>query len=279
MKKVIVLCSVLAVGSVVAIDAQQRGTPLPGNQAARVFAPIEGRIVKGMPYSAEIESESIQTLSDGNRIVLRATGRVARDSEGRVRREDDRPSGTPTISITDPVALTAVTLDPANRTARETPYFGLQLYGITVSLAVAAAAGGRVSLNGSPLVPVGPGGRAGARGPGESQSEERLPDRQIEGVLASGLRRTTTIAAGAIGNERPITVVSEEWTSPELQVLVLTDFTDPRTGRSTYKLLKINRLDPDPTLFQVPADYTVQRAPILPGAGGREGARGGARGQ
>jgi hypothetical protein len=95
-------------------------------------------------------------------------------------------------------------------------------------------------------------------------------------VLASGVRRTTTIEAGVIGNERPIVIVSEEWTSPELQILVMTDFTDPRTGRSTYRLLKINRAEPDPALFQVPADYTVQRlgrgaAPAGSGGRGRGG--------
>jgi hypothetical protein len=90
-------------------------------------------------------------------------------------------------------------------------------------------------------------------------NEEKLADRVIEGVAATGMRRTTTIAAGAIGNEKPIRIVSEEWRSPDLQVLVLTDLNDPRSGRSTYKLLKINRAEPDPALFKVPGDYTVQR--------------------
>jgi hypothetical protein len=273
MKRIIVLCVALAFGSG-AVDAQRGG---PTWTDARFFAPLEGGLVKGMPYSAEFESESVQTLGDGNRIVVKSTGRVYRDSEGRVRREEDRPSGVPTVSITDPVARTSVTLDPATRTAREAPYFGLQLQLYTVSGALAARAGSRLSLNGSPLVAVGIRGRGA---PGESQSEERLADRQIEGVLATGLRRTTTIAAGAIGNERAIAVVSEEWTSPELQVLVLTDFNDPRTGHSTYKLLKINRIDPDPALFQVPTDYTVQRTgQRVPAGGGGRGARGGARGQ
>jgi hypothetical protein len=45
--------------------------------------------------------------------------------------------------------------------------------------------------------------------------EEKLPERFIEGVVATGVRRTTTIEKGAIGNDLPITIVSEEWTSPE----------------------------------------------------------------
>ena len=114
----------------------------------------------------------------------------------------------------------------------------------------------------------GRGGRGGSEGPmNEPSVEERLGDRLIEGVLASGVRRTTTIGTGAIGNEQPIKIVSEEWTSPDLQILVMTDRTDPRVGHSTYRLLKIVRSDPDPALFQVPADYTLQHGPGLGGRG------------
>ena len=46
-----------------------------------------GKVVKGAPYSGEAVTETIQTLSDGNRIVNRMTSSVYRDSEGRTRRE------------------------------------------------------------------------------------------------------------------------------------------------------------------------------------------------
>ena len=73
---------------------------------------------------------------------------------------------------------------------------------------------------------------------------------------------TKTIAVGAIGNEWPITIVSEEWTSPDLQVLVLTERKDPRNGDSSYKLQRIQRGDPSPSLFQVPSDYEVRETGI-----------------
>jgi len=56
--------------------------------------------------------------------------------------------------------------------------------------------------------------------------------------------------------------VSEEWTSPDLQVLVLTDRKDPRNGDSSYKLQAIQRGDPSPSLFQVPSDYEVRETGI-----------------
>lgn len=39
--------------------------------------------------------------------------------------------------------------------------------------------------------------------------QESLGTRIIEGVQAEGVRSTTTIPAGAIGNERPIEIVDE----------------------------------------------------------------------
>jgi hypothetical protein len=97
---------------------------------------------------------------------------------------------------------------------------------------------------------------------GEQHKEEVLAAKTLEGVRVEGRRMTTTIAAGAIGNEWPMTIVSEEWTSPDLQVLVLTDRKDPRNGDSSYKLQGIQRGDPSPSLFQVPSDYEVRETGI-----------------
>ena len=86
--------------------------------------------------------------------------------------------------------------------------------------------------------------------------------------MATGTRTTTVIPAGAIGNEQPIRIVSEQWFSPDLELLVLTRHSDPRTGDTTYRLTNIVRGDPDRSLFEVPADYTVKesgiRRPMLP---------------
>jgi hypothetical protein len=66
------------------------------------------------------------------------------------------------------------------------------------------------------------------------------------------------IPAGQIGNEQPITITSEQWRSPDLNVLVMTRHSDPRTGDSVYRLQNIIRAEPDRSLFMVPADYTVK---------------------
>jgi len=100
------------------------------------------------------------------------------------------------------------------------------------------------------------------RTPGWEEKVEELAPRQIEGVQATGKRTTRTIPTGAIGNERPIVIVSEEWRSPDLQVLVLTTTSDPRVGESVYKLQNINRTEPAASLFEVPSDFTIKETGV-----------------
>ena len=90
---------------------------------------------------------------------------------------------------------------------------------------------------------------------------ESLGKQVIEGVEAEGTRTTFTIPAGEIGNERAIEMVSERWYSPELQVVVMTRHSDPRMGETTYRLTNINRSEQPKSLFEVPADYTIQEGP------------------
>jgi hypothetical protein len=76
--------------------------------------------------------------------------------------------------------------------------------------------------------------------------------------MAEGTRTTTTIPAGDLGNEQPIHIVDERWYSPELQVVVMTRHSDPRSGETTYRLTNISRTEPSAALFQVPSDYAVR---------------------
>jgi hypothetical protein len=84
------------------------------------------------------------------------------------------------------------------------------------------------------------------------------PEQSIEGVNATGTRTTRTIPAGEIGNERSLEINSEVWTSPDLQMVVLSKRNDPRIGETVYRLTNIQRGDPDPALFQVPSGFTVK---------------------
>lgn len=75
--------------------------------------------------------------------------------------------------------------------------------------------------------------------------------------MAEGSRTTVTYPVGAVGNDRPLTTTTETWTSPELKMVVLSKNSDPRSGESTTRLTNISRSEPDPSLFQIPADYEI----------------------
>jgi hypothetical protein len=106
-------------------------------------------------------------------------------------------------------------------------------------------------------IPGSVGGRVTKIDP-KNVKKEALGKQTIEGVEAEGVRFTTTIAAGEIGNEQPINIVSERWYSEELQTVVMSKHSDPRMGENTYRLVNINRSEPAHSLFELPSDYTVK---------------------
>jgi hypothetical protein len=99
---------------------------------------------------------------------------------------------------------------------------------------------------------------AGSAGTTWPATKEDLGEQVVEGVMAKGTRTTTVIPAGAIGNEQPITVTSEEWFSPDLKVLVMTKHADPRSGETTYRLTDVTLGEPDASLFELPAGVTIK---------------------
>ncbi|HVG03679.1 MAG TPA: hypothetical protein VM937_01945 [Burkholderiaceae bacterium] len=88
-----------------------------------------------------------------------------------------------------------------------------------------------------------------------------LGSRDFDGVRADGRKTTWTIPAGRIGNKQPIEIVSERWHSPELNLVVFTRHSDPRSGERLYRLENIKRDEPSAELFKVPGDYTLKAPP------------------
>ncbi|MGA2324778.1 MAG: hypothetical protein ABSH05_00685 [Bryobacteraceae bacterium] len=271
--------SALAAMVFVTLAAAQRpmgpsGPPAGGRQGdvahwigAEMAPP--GGVVRGAPYSAQAVTEVNQTLGDGNKIHRVITGAVYRDGQGRTRNESV-PGGmgplAPTgdlkqlVTISDPVAGFTYVLDPAQKTATKVP---LRAGGPGGRMAPAPGFGGRMApargFGGRMAPAAGPGRGMMHAGPpnDEDLKIESLGPKQIEGVQAEGRRVTTTILAGKIGNERPIVAVTERWFSPQLRVVVLMTHNDPRMGQDSYKLTKIALGEPDHSLFEVPAGYTV----------------------
>jgi hypothetical protein len=91
----------------------------------------------------------------------------------------------------------------------------------------------------------------------ENTKTESLGVKNIEGVEAEGTRSTKIIAAGEIGNERPINIVYEKWYSKDLQMIVMSKHIDPRFGENIYRLTNIKLSEPDQSLFTLPDDYKI----------------------
>ena len=91
----------------------------------------------------------------------------------------------------------------------------------------------------------------------EKPAVESLGTQFMEGIAVEGTRTTTTIPAGQIGNEQPISVVSERWYSPDLKALVMSRQSDPRFGETTYRLTNLTRAEPSPELFEIPKDFKI----------------------
>jgi hypothetical protein len=255
-------------------------------QAMVASTVVQSKTTTGAPYSAETTTESVQVLADGNRIVKRTVTRVYRDTDGRTRTEMIGDNGMiEKITISDPVAGTTWTLDPQSRTATRNAVIvvsdsgwassggvaggivsagpGSGAGGTGASVVTATVRGGKVvssSVAGSGVVTMD--GVKVRPDVSSDVNREDLGQQSIEGVMATGTRVTAIIPAGASGNEQPIRIVTENWFSPELKVLVLTKFSDPRSGETTYRLSGILRTDQPRTLFEVPADYTVQQSVI-----------------
>jgi hypothetical protein len=230
------------------------------------------KLVKGAPYSAQAVTEMTQILSDGNRIVNTSSSAVYRDSQGRTRREQTLKAignfsahGEPfqTISINDPVAGVAYVLEPHSQTARKIQSFRMEPYPVTVKTRAPGGEGENFTFNRTPNGEVQlkvATAEAKMREEKERTAfrKEDLGTQTVEGVSAVGTRTTFTIPAGQIGNERAIEIVDERWFSPDLQTMVMTRHSDPRSGEVVYRLTNINRTEPDHSLFEVPADYTLR---------------------
>lgn len=231
--------------------------------------------VTGAPYSAQSTTERVQVLADGNRIVQTTSGSVARDSKGRVRREESLPGfktnageAPHIVMIDDPVARVHWTLDAQRKVAIKValPDIKFGAAGNVAKSGISRTDNFVFVADGAPAVgavAVGPSitimKKDGA--PGDHDIvKSNLGVQDIEGVSAKGLRITRTIPAGDFGNELPMVITTETWYSPDLKVLVMSKSSDPRMGDTTYTLTNIQRSEPDPTLFQVPEGYTIKEA-------------------
>jgi hypothetical protein len=265
--------------------AQEKGDVLfrtGGAVGVGIGEKISRTPVLGAPYSATITNESSQLLADGNRITQSSSGTTARDSQGRTRQDAPLPAignmaaanAPHFVFINDPVGQKAYTLNLTEKTAQS---FAMPGAGVVAGVGVGTGGSAETSTfflklkqeaeasasGQTPEIPTQKNlimmDKAKAETLGEAMevNTEDLGTQTMEGVLVTGTRTTKTIPAGQIGNEKPISIVNEVWTSPELKTVVMSKRSDPRMGEQTFQLTNIVRVEPDASLFTVPADFKV----------------------
>jgi hypothetical protein len=188
------------------------------------------------------------------------------------------------VFIQDPVAEASYTLNLADKTAQkipmppalhvtspggEAPAAFFTQFGTVTAVDAAPTRSASVGVSATDAGPAAP--QAGpvpattfqkliAESEGQVTTEE-LGTQTLDGVIVTGVRTMRTIPSGQIGNEKPIIITTEVWTSPDLKTIVSSKRVDPRMGEQTFRLTNIVRAEPDPSLFVIPPDFKLTEGP------------------
>jgi hypothetical protein len=199
--------------------------------------------VPNAPFHGVVQVERSIVASDGSFVNLRTIREIGRDSQGRIHNEsrmllpvsENAIPAIRSIHLYDPVSRTRAFLYPANKT-------------FSTAIVNHPPSTEPPQLLASPTAPSLP----------QSQytREEDLGMHEIAGISAHGARETQTIPAESNGTGRDIVITDEYWYSEELRMNLMLRHSDPRTGSITMTVTQLDRSEPDPAFFAIPADYT-----------------------
>jgi hypothetical protein len=205
-------------------------------------------------------------LGDGTQLETSEVTQFYRDSQGRTRTEQTL-QGRSSIIVLDPVASVRLLMDPAAKSATRVTMVSMAARGGRGGAAgVAAPAGAYTIIRDEPNAVL-----LALKSASQQFKQEDLGLQMQNGVMAEGRRLSTTVPAGAIGNNRDIHVVNEQWYSKDLQMMVKTVNSDPRFGTTTYEMTNISHDAPDAGLFMIPAGYTITEQAGRGGRGAQAG--------
>jgi hypothetical protein len=199
--------------------------------------------VPNAPFTAVVDVERTGIRPDGSVFNMKSIRNMARDGIGRIHNESR--VFIPATSSDTPEILHIHLYDPRTRISTELNARTRTFYTETMN---------------HPPSTVPPTVRFGSPSAGLPQNEfakeEDLGSKEIEGVLARGVRETQTIPAEGNGTGKEITITDEYWYSDELRINVAMKHSDPRVGITTLTVTHITRGEPDPALLEMPEGYT-----------------------
>jgi hypothetical protein len=202
--------------------------------------------IPNAPFHGVVQVERSIVRRDGVLVNLRSIREIGRDSQGRIHNESRilvpvSGNATPAIQsihLYDPVSRTTAFLYPANKT-------------FTTAIVNHPPSTEPPQLLASPT----------ARSLPQNQftREEDLGTHEIAGVVAHGVRETQEIPADVSGMGKEIAVTDEFWYSDDLRINLIVKHSDPRTGSIALTITQLDRKEPNPAFFEIPADYTPAR--------------------
>ena len=202
----------------------------------------------GMQFQAEATMHSTQHLGDGTVIVKEMQVTLARDDQGRF-------------------SFVSHSIQPADNIESHVildPVMGRELNWGTLSKVVMNTP---IRANSHITVSVLPRERdaSSTLPPDEKRvTNEDLGSKTIAGIPVVGTRTVTTIAAGKIGNSQEIVIRHEQWTSPDLQLIVAESDDNPFGATRTYEITSFERSAPPETLFHAPENIPLQTRTLAP---------------
>ena len=197
--------------------------------------------IPNAPFSGVVNIERTIVRNDGSIAQFKSTREVARDTRGRIHNE---LRALVPISSTNKAALLNIHLyDPQTRISTEIDVQKRTFWTMTVSHPP--------STEPPSLRFASPDRNAPAN---EFTKQEDLGIREMEGVLAHGIRQTQTVTDENDGKE--VVITDEYWYSEDLRINLLIKHSDPRRGMLTLTVAQISRTEPDSAYFDVPEGYT-----------------------
>jgi len=195
--------------------------------------------VPGAPFTALVDIQTTVVLDNGQTAMRKTTAHIARDSQGRIYNERRRL--VPVTSTETPDLLAAHLYDPRTR--------------LSVFLNPSTHLAREMVLGRNPQMP----GHPLAAG----MQEEDLGKNVMDDIAVRGVLQTKLVPAELSGTGKAITIRDQYWYSDDLHLNMLMKHEDPRTGAQIVSVTQVNRVEPDPKLFEVPAGYkTVDETPV-----------------
>jgi len=228
----------------IGLRAQQPETPrLPDYPGVKTFIPgVFVTPVSGAPFSGTVEILSKQSMPDGSVYTRRTINHIARNSLGVIYNE--RRKLEPPEFQGESIILSSHIYDPQTRLSTFlTPETHLARQMVLPSPPQAPA-------NSTPDTAVTPLHA-------QNLKTQDLGTESVAGLPLHGTRKLRTVPAALSGTGHEITITDEYWYSDDLKVYLVLRHNDPRTGEQFVGIVKVDRLEPAPSTFQIPPSYKI----------------------